>query len=66
MTDNRRHRPEDDKEPPSTAADEILHEAEEAETRVLDGGERPGKDGEAADALTPDERAQEDVSRHDD
>ncbi|WEH38340.1 hypothetical protein [Streptomyces sp. AM 2-1-1] len=46
-------------EHPRTASGEILLEAEEAETRVT-GGERSGRDGEAADALTPNEDAQED------
>ncbi|MFJ2257278.1 hypothetical protein ACIOKD_02855 [Streptomyces sp. NPDC087844] len=50
---------------PRTAADEVLHAAEEAETTVVDGGERRGKDREAADALTPNEDAQDDVQRRD-
>lgn len=52
---------EESPESPATAADELVHEAEDAETSVLDDGERRGKDGEAADALSPNEDAQEDV-----
>lgn len=48
-----------------TAAEEVFDEAEDAETRVP-GEERDSeKDGEAADALTPNPAAQEDV-RHGD
>ncbi|MBM9623924.1 hypothetical protein ACFQ60_04040 [Streptomyces zhihengii] len=49
------------KESPSTAGEEILHEAEEAETSVTSDGERSSDDGEASDALSPNEDAQEDV-----
>ncbi|MGW8990977.1 hypothetical protein ACWGRF_13770 [Streptomyces zhihengii] len=49
------------KERPSTAGGEILHEAEEAETSVTSDGERSSDDGEASDALSPNEDAQEDV-----
>ncbi|MFE6400997.1 hypothetical protein [Streptomyces alboflavus] len=59
------HRPGQDEKHPATAADEVLHEAEDAETSVVDNGERRGKDGEAADALSPNEDAQEDVHRRD-
>lgn len=57
-----KHRPSHDEEHPETAADEVLHEAEEAETRIGDN-ERRGQDREAADALTPNEDAQEDVQK---
>lgn len=60
-----KHQPTQDEESPSTATDEVMHEAEEAETSVVDDGERRGKDGEAADALTPNEDAQEDVHHRD-
>ncbi|MFG2651458.1 hypothetical protein [Streptomyces sp. NPDC048436] len=44
-----------------TAAEEVFDEVEDAETR-LPGNERDReKDGEAADALTPNPSAQEDV-----
>ncbi|MER7800239.1 hypothetical protein ABTX71_07930 [Streptomyces parvulus] len=54
-----KHQPEQKHGRPATAADEVLHEAEDAETSVLDDGERRGKDREAADALSPNEDAQE-------
>ncbi|MCX4237009.1 hypothetical protein ACH4Y0_31815 [Streptomyces sp. NPDC020707] len=50
---------------PDTAAGEVLHAAEEAETNVVDDGERRGKDREGADALSPNEGAQDDVQRRD-
>ncbi|WP_405652240.1 hypothetical protein [Streptomyces sp. RK9] len=59
-----RHQPAQDEKHPATAADEILREAEEAETSVVDDGERRGKDSEAADALSPNKEAQEDARRH--
>ncbi|MFD5805765.1 hypothetical protein [Streptomyces sp. NPDC127020] len=58
-----KHRPAQDEQPPATAADEILREAEDAETAVVDDAQRREKDGEAADALSPNEEAQED-GRH--
>jgi len=61
---DREHRLAHREERPATAAEEVLHEAREAETNVLDDGDRRAKDGEAADALTPDEDAQEDVQKH--
>jgi len=52
-------------ERPKTAVGEVLRSVEEAETRDVDGHERRGQDREAADALTPNEDAQEDVkTRH--
>ncbi|MFF7389086.1 hypothetical protein ACFZAE_11680 [Streptomyces scabiei] len=45
------------KDEPDTALDEILREAERAETDVT-GSERRRHDGEAGDAITPNERAQ--------
>ncbi|MDT9685109.1 hypothetical protein RND61_24055 [Streptomyces sp. TRM76323] len=48
------------KRTPETAAEEVLHEFEEAELR-LDDGEAGKNDGEAADALTPSRSAQESV-----
>ena len=59
---DRKH--EHDQEHPGTAVGEILREVKDAETRVVDREERRGKDGEAADALTPNEGAQKDVERH--
>jgi hypothetical protein len=61
---DRKHQHQQDEEHPETAADEVLREVEDAETRVVDRGERRGKDSEAADALTPNEDAQQDVERH--
>ncbi|MFC9056450.1 hypothetical protein ACFTXB_00155 [Streptomyces sp. NPDC057074] len=58
-THNPKHRPAQDEVHPATAADEVLQEAEDAETNVVDDGERRGTDGEAADALSPNEEAQE-------
>jgi hypothetical protein len=49
-------------ETPDTALDEVLHEAEEAQTRVTDSEKR--RRGEAGDAITPNEQAQEE-SHHD-
>ncbi|MFD9041588.1 hypothetical protein [Streptomyces bottropensis] len=45
-----------------TALEEVLHEAEEAQTRVTDPEKR--RRGEAGDAITPNEQAQEE-SHHD-
>ena len=61
---NRNPRPAHHEEHPATAADEVLHEAAEAETSVVDDGERRGKDREAADALTPNEDAQDHIHKH--
>ncbi|MGW7081312.1 hypothetical protein [Streptomyces sp. NPDC054866] len=58
-----KHQPSHDEEHPETAAGEVLHEVEEAETHVGDDGDRRDQDGEAADALTPNEDAQEDVQQ---
>ncbi|MFF9038104.1 hypothetical protein ACF090_21840 [Streptomyces sp. NPDC014892] len=52
----------DDK--PDTALDEVLREAERAETDVTDSRKPRRHDGEAGDAITPNERAQEE-SHHD-
>ncbi|MFE9138872.1 hypothetical protein [Streptomyces sp. NPDC007355] len=60
---DRRNQHAPDEQHPRTAADEVLHEVEEAETRVLDNGEERGRDGEAADALSPSEDAQADAAR---
>jgi hypothetical protein len=49
---------------PETALEEVLHEAEEAETRVTDSARQRRHRGEAGEAITPNERAQEE-SRHD-
>ncbi|MDT0567564.1 hypothetical protein RM704_08795 [Streptomyces sp. DSM 3412] len=49
---------------PDTALDEVLHEAERAETDVTDSERRRRHHGEAGDAITPNERAQEE-SHHD-
>jgi hypothetical protein len=47
------------KQKPDTALDEVLHEVEDAEKRVRDSdGERAHK-GEAGDATTPNQHAQE-------
>ncbi|MEU1090104.1 hypothetical protein ACFYPN_24390 [Streptomyces sp. NPDC005576] len=52
------------KKPSDSAADELLHEIEDAETDDVTGGERSTEDGEAADALTPNEEAQEDARKN--
>jgi hypothetical protein len=52
-----------DEERPMSAIDELLHTVEDAETDVVDDGQRGGKDRVAADALSPSEDAQEDSSR---
>ncbi|MGW3862223.1 hypothetical protein ACWEDZ_12100 [Streptomyces sp. NPDC005047] len=64
-THHPKRQPEQEHGRPTTAADEVLHEAEDAETSVLDDGERRGKDREAADALSPNEDAQEADRRRD-
>ncbi|MET7733569.1 hypothetical protein ABZT02_19670 [Streptomyces sp. NPDC005402] len=47
------------KQKPDTALDEVLHEFEDAEKRVGDSDEKRAHRGEAGDATTPNERAQE-------
>ncbi|MFI7498329.1 hypothetical protein ACIBVL_07370 [Streptomyces sp. NPDC049687] len=50
----------DDREPPETALEEVLREIEDAETRADDPeDERRRRRGEAAEAITPNQRAQE-------
>ncbi|MGW0420055.1 hypothetical protein [Streptomyces sp. NPDC003015] len=44
---------------PDTALDEVLHEFEDAEKRVRDSDEQGTHRGEAGDATTPNERAQD-------
>ncbi|MFF5027452.1 hypothetical protein ACWERI_16685 [Streptomyces collinus] len=53
--DDHHEQRDDRKEHPRTALGEVLHEAEDAETHVRDGR----RDGEAADAITPNTAAQE-------
>lgn len=64
-THHPKHRPAQDEEHPATAAGEVLHEVEEAETSTVDDGKRRGKDSEAADAMSPNEDAQEEARRRD-
>ncbi|MDX3524758.1 hypothetical protein [Streptomyces scabiei] len=59
-----RHDDRNTDETPDTALDEVLHEAEEAATRVTEPEERRRRRGEAGDAITPAEQAQEE-SHHD-
>ncbi|WP_327267420.1 hypothetical protein OG233_01430 [Streptomyces sp. NBC_01218] len=40
-----------------------MEEVEEAGPQGVDGGEEPREEGEAADALTPNDAAQEDAER---
>jgi hypothetical protein len=47
-----------DKEP-RTAAEEVLHEVEESQQRVRDSDEQRSHRGEAGEAITPNEQAQE-------
>ncbi|MFF0092329.1 hypothetical protein ACFYSF_20550 [Streptomyces canus] len=47
------------KQKPDTARDEVLHEFEDAEKRVQGPDDKRGHKGEAADATTPNTRAQE-------
>ncbi|WP_176742356.1 hypothetical protein [Streptomyces sp. LUP47B] len=47
------------KQKPDTALDEVLHEFEDAEKRVRDPDAKRGRKGEAAEAITPNARAQE-------
>lgn len=50
----------DDREPPGTALEEVLREIEDAEARADDPErERRRRRGEAAEAITPNQRAQE-------
>jgi hypothetical protein len=44
---------------PQTAVQEVLREVEDAETRVEETEERRRRRGEAAEAITPNRRAQE-------
>ncbi|MFI6932135.1 hypothetical protein [Streptomyces sp. NPDC050287] len=46
-------------EPPETALDEVLREMEDAGTRTRDSDEQRRRRGEAAEAITPNTRAQE-------
>lgn len=48
---------------PETAAEQVLHEVEDAELR-LDRDETDRDDGEAADTLTPSRPAQESARKH--
>ncbi|MFK4070928.1 hypothetical protein [Streptomyces sp. NPDC029674] len=51
-------------QPAQTAAEEVLEEVEDAETRpVPDERREHAKDGEAGDTLTPSPTAQEDIHR---
>lgn len=47
------------KQKPDTALDEVLHEFEDTEKRVRDSDEQRAHRGEAAEAITPNDRAQE-------
>jgi len=47
------------KQKPDTALEEGLHEFGDAEKRVRDSDEERAHGGEAGDATTPDQRAQE-------
>ncbi|GHC52522.1 hypothetical protein GCM10010349_18200 [Streptomyces flavofungini] len=49
---------------PQTAADEVLSEAEEAETSLPGREREPRKDAEAGDALSPSPEAQKHVARN--
>jgi hypothetical protein len=53
MTEKRR------KAQPETAREQVLREVEDAETRVEETEERRRHRGEAAEAITPNRRAQE-------
>ncbi|MFF3390069.1 hypothetical protein ACFYW1_03855 [Streptomyces sp. NPDC002669] len=57
------HKDREHEQPPRTAADEVIQEAEEAESDVTDTRERHGRDSEAGDALTPNQEAQEDANQ---
>ncbi|MEU7282428.1 hypothetical protein AB0A69_27170 [Streptomyces sp. NPDC045431] len=55
------------KHTPETATEEVLHEFEEAELDIdEEKRDRRGKNGEAADTLTPSPTAQESVRREKD
>ncbi|GAA3487460.1 MULTISPECIES: hypothetical protein [Streptomyces] len=59
------HQSDQDAGRPETALDEALKEFEEAETRDVGRTDLPADhDGEAGDALSPNEEAQEDASGH--
>ncbi|MER5428187.1 hypothetical protein [Streptomyces sp. NPDC002588] len=50
----------DDRKPPETALEEVLREIEDAESRADDPADgRRGHRGEAAEAITPNTRAEE-------
>ncbi|MBD0839627.1 MULTISPECIES: hypothetical protein [unclassified Streptomyces] len=55
MSDEREHR----EEPPRTAGEEVLREIREAAHRTRDSDDERRRRGEAADAVTPNTRAQE-------
>lgn len=57
------HKRDDERTPKhaETAAEEVFDEVEDAETRLPGSKRDREKDGEAADALTPNPAAQEDV-----
>ncbi|MFJ4499730.1 hypothetical protein [Streptomyces sp. NPDC088864] len=61
MNHSHEHSHQESGKPPRTAAGEVLREAEEAGTAVTDPARRRAQDGEAGDALTPNEAAQEDA-----
>jgi hypothetical protein len=50
------------KQKPDSALDEVLHEFEDAEKRVRDSDEQRAHRGEAGDATSPNQHAQEDAS----
>lgn len=50
---------ENHEEHPRTALEEVVHEAAEAEKRTTEPDRRDKDRGEAADAITPNTRAQE-------
>lgn len=50
------------KQKPDSALDEVLHEAEDAEKRVRGSDGQRARRGEAGDATSPNERAQEDTA----
>ncbi|MFI0508787.1 hypothetical protein RKD19_000872 [Streptomyces canus] len=50
------------KQKPDSALDEVLHEFEDAEKRVRDSDEQRAHRGEAGDATSPNEGAQEDAA----
>ncbi|MFF7735573.1 MULTISPECIES: hypothetical protein [unclassified Streptomyces] len=61
MSHHQDHGQDQRNDPPETALEEVLREVEDAENRTRDSTERRRHRGEAAEAVSPNPRAQEDA-----